>query len=413
MSSKQLIPLWEKWSAATAEPPDFDEDGSRHRWVEAFSQHGSFAAVANRGPLYGLITAAAVLLLMVGAGGWWWGQSQSQSEMGVVSGAWLETREREELPMHFAEGSEVVVHGNSRVHVESVDPRGASMIVERGSVSANIVHRAETRWGFIAGPFRVRVTGTELAVEWDPKREEFSVSVATGSVLVTGPLIEGGRKVGAGQRCRVAIKEERLEVTRAKAALRAEEPLDGATEVVDVEALPLEEDAQISTEGLPSAAELSAVAPRDLPKWQRLEQEGRYAEAMKAAAQLGVGTLIRSGNAGELMSLARAARLTGQHEVAGQSLRQLRARYSGSRQAATAAFLLGRSAAPAEAAGWFATYLREYPSGLLAREASGRLIESLHRAGRFAEASDAARRYLASYPSGPHAAFARSVLGKR
>ncbi|MGC4067479.1 MAG: hypothetical protein QM784_23090 [Polyangiaceae bacterium] len=72
--------------------------------------------------------------------------------------------------------------------------------------------------------------------------------------------------------------------------------------------------------------------------------------------------------------------------------------------------MLGRQAAPVEAARWFSAYLAEQPQGNFAREASGRLVESLHRAGHFAEAQRAAKRYLAVYPTGPHASFAKSLL---
>jgi hypothetical protein len=54
--------------------------------------------------------------------------------------------------------------------------------------------------------------------------------------------------------------------------------------------------------------------------------------------------------------------------------------------------------------------VREQPSGALAREASGRLLEACIAAGDGAGARDAATRYLARYPSGPHAALARRVL---
>jgi hypothetical protein len=75
--------------------------------------------------------------------------------------------------------------------------------------------------------------------------------------------------------------------------------------------------------------------------------------------------------------------------------------------------LLGRASSGAEAAAWFETYLREEPQGLLAREASGRLIESYRGAGNLGAAHGAASRYLARYPDGPHAAIARQALAAR
>ena len=69
-------------------------------------------------------------------------------------------------------------------------------------------------------------------------------------------------------------------------------------------------------------------------------------------------------------------------------------------------------AADAAAVNWFRTYLKERPNGALAREASGRLLEALSRSGDRSGAERAAESYLARYPSGQHAAFARQLLGR-
>jgi outer membrane protein assembly factor BamD (BamD/ComL family) len=54
--------------------------------------------------------------------------------------------------------------------------------------------------------------------------------------------------------------------------------------------------------------------------------------------------------------------------------------------------------------------LREQPSGSLAPEAHGRLLEALQRSGDSAAARSAASDYLARYPAGPHAEFAKRLL---
>src|SRR5262249_29471585 len=87
-----------------------------------------------------------------------------------------------------------------------------------------------------------------------------------------------------------------------------------------------------------------------------------------------------------------------------------RDRFARTPQAAIAAFELGRSAPPAEAATWFEAYLAEEPRGSLAREAWGRLVEANALAGKDAAARSAAQEYLARYPDGPSAALARRVL---
>ncbi|MBN1605310.1 MAG: FecR domain-containing protein [Polyangiaceae bacterium] len=382
-----------KWSQATECPP-FDAAGSRLSFMRAVQDR---SASSSRSAARGwILAAAAALVILVGAGALWRSHVGSSAPASVTPGAWLETKASEQLPMQFAEGTQVVVHAKSRVHVESVDPRGASMVVERGTVSADIVHRADTNWSFSAGPFRVRVTGTRLAISWDPSTARFGVHVDRGSVVVTGPLLQDGRTVRGGESCSVSVRQHRMEVGRSDP-----EPQQEAIPHLEVRDLPVLED---STET--QTPKGGAVA-----RWQELERQGRYAEAVVAAESVGLEPIYGSGSVSELMSLARAARLANRQAIAAQALLRCRARFPNTRQAATAAFLLGRSAPPSEAARWFTTYLGEQPSGPLAREAAGRLIESYHRAGDSARARQAATVYLAQYPSGPHAAFARSMLG--
>jgi hypothetical protein len=274
------------------------------------------------------------------------------------------------------------------------------MVVERGTVSANIVHRGDTRWSFEAGPFTVRVTGTELSVSWDPTTEQFELEVQEGSVVVSGPLVEAGRTVRSGQRCEVRMRKASLEVKQV--ARRA--PQARSYDVTELPVLAPSAEPEPDTEATPTRAETTS--------WQKLERQGKYAEALKVAEQVGLDRICASAPAEDLMALARVARLAGRHDTSARALRSCRVRFAGTTHAGTAAYLLGMSAGPAAAATWFSTYLKEQPGGPLAREAAGRLIESYQRAGNAAAARDAARSYLNSYSSGPHASFARKVLGQ-
>jgi TolA-binding protein len=115
------------------------------------------------------------------------------------------------------------------------------------------------------------------------------------------------------------------------------------------------------------------------------------------------------------MGLADGARLSGNAEPAAAALLELRKRFPNDPRCGAAAFLLGKISFDqtrdyAAAARWFSTSLREQPSGSLAREASGRLIEALSRSGDSAGARRAAQEYLLRYPDGPHANLAHSLL---
>jgi TolA-binding protein len=149
--------------------------------------------------------------------------------------------------------------------------------------------------------------------------------------------------------------------------------------------------------------------------WRALYGKGRYDEALAAARQQGFAELLTRLGAAELRELADAARFAGEAREAEQALLALRERFPRDRRARVAAFLLGRVAMdlgrrPAQAVTWFQTYLHEDPSGPLAEEALGRLVDALARAGQRARARDAAGQYLGRYPDGLFSELARSVL---
>jgi TolA-binding protein len=154
----------------------------------------------------------------------------------------------------------------------------------------------------------------------------------------------------------------------------------------------------------------SARGPGAEQSWRALEAGGKYADAVKAAERRGLPTIYQTGSGDDLIALARASRFAGRMDVAQRALTVCRTRFAGSPQAAMSAFLLGRSANGAQAAEWFSTYLREQPSGALAREALGRLIEAHQASGDHVSGRAAAERYLKSYPDGPHATLARQAL---
>jgi TolA-binding protein len=115
----------------------------------------------------------------------------------------------------------------------------------------------------------------------------------------------------------------------------------------------------------------------------------------------------------DLLLLADVARYAGNSARAQQAWLALRTRFPGDARGGAAAFFLGRTAfeegAFADAEHWFGVSLRESPSGALARDAAGRLIEACQRAGDVEAAQQAARRYLSEYPTGPHARLAESI----
>jgi hypothetical protein len=389
--------LFRAWGAG--DPPPFDETEGRARFLERF-----VAGEARTGRRYVLLAAAAAVACAVAIVGWRTLSSVTfRSAAGDgQAGAWLATGGANELPLTFSEGSEIVLAPDSRGRVEALGRAGASFLLERGEVRARVVHRSSTSWRFLAGPFEVRVTGTALGVDWDPARERFAVHVEEGSVVVRGPNVGAPQVVRAGEQVVVDLPSRTTRFSPNEPEVRADRdpPVDAGGDAIAGPA---------SSSGTPSAPQ--HVSPSSPPaSWTKLDEKGDYDAAYAAALNTGLGSVLRASSSDELLRLAQVARLSGHRDTEREALVTCRRRFPGSERSAVAAYELGRSSSPSEASSWFETYLGEQPAGPLAREASGRLVEAKASAGDDRGAREAAARYLARYPDGPHALLARRVL---
>jgi TolA-binding protein len=304
------------------------------------------------------------------------------------------------LPIRFSDGSRVVLGQGARARVTHLEKAGAELAVEQGFVGVAIVPRKGNRWRVDLGPFVVEVTGTKFDVDWDPVSERFKLVMHEGTVTVTGCAM-GSKSFTAGETLEVSCRDRKLFVDS------SEHPREPA-----------------ETTATPTAAEPSAPEPppsraatdsrADGSKWRALAEAGKYREAVAAAEAAGFESECLRASATDLLSLAGAARLASDAPRARQAYALLRKRFASEPVAAVAAFNLARVAFDLAsdyrtAARWFRTYLREQPSGSLAPEAHGRLLEALQRSGDLAAARTAANDYLARYPNGPHAEFAKRL----
>jgi hypothetical protein len=386
--------------ALSHKPPPFDHAGVRHRVLEAYAARNEPGSRRAAYGLAGLALAVAVALVFA-----WRGGApvtfQIAGQHGQV-GRWLKAQTSQPLSLSFSEGSQVSLGAGSRGRVSQLSRGGARVELERGTVAAEVTHRADTDWTFSAGPFDVAVLGTQLDISWSPETRQFELRVLNGAVRVRGPLIQDGQEVRAGQSCHVDLKRRVMELGRVTAdADAADQPTESS--------LPAAPEAAAAGVALPDM-ERGAVAEPAGPSWAALAQAGKHREAVAAAERAGLSGIYRSAGADALLDLARASRQAGRPDLERTALLECRNRFRGHPAAAQAAYLLGRASPPVEAISWFELYLREQPRGLLAREASGRVIESHLATGNRGGAKQAASRYLAAYPDGPHASMARQAL---
>jgi transmembrane sensor len=338
------------------------------------------------------------------------------------------------LPLHFSDQSEVVLSASTHARVDALGEHEAKLLLERGRVSVTVIRHAQRRWHLRAGPFDVAVTGTRFEVGWNPQREQFEVHTLEGRVEVSGQPI-ATRSVSAGEILRVERVDGQYhfvetDVATSSSAMPSVEPTPsnlpdpasgaaGPSGEPPVGAAPSVPDSALGahTSALSVKGAQTSQSAAAGPSWRGLAKSGQYKAALTQAETEGFEALCQSSNASDLIALSEVARLAGNVERARLSLNSIRQRFQGQSAAAVAAYTLGRMAFDgsrdyASAARWFQTYLSEQGQGSLAREAAGRLIEALERAGNHAAAERAARQYLDRYPDGPQKGLARRILGE-
>jgi ferric-dicitrate binding protein FerR (iron transport regulator) len=354
---------------------------------------------SRRWPIYGAIAAAACIAVGIGlrfrAEGplrFDTGAQHASGELGVL----LTATTADPLPIHFSDGTLLSMASTSRARVTETSSRGATVVLEEGSISASVVHRKASSWHVAAGPFTVLVTGTKFDVRWNAAEQALALDLHEGAVTVLGPTLGvSGRRVSPGESIRVS------------AVARTEAP--PSTPPVDQPA--------DTTAGHDDAAKPAPGDPGSRSSWKQLALTEHYADALAAAEAENFDALCRRASAADLLLLANTARFAGSAPRAQQAFRAVRTRFAGTHEAAMAAFTLGRIAyddrhAYREAAQWFQSYLQDEPSGGLATVAAGRLMEAYRAAGDTVAARAAAQSYLSKYPAGPHATLARSIVNR-
>lgn len=351
----------------------------------------------QRRPWLVLVPALALSAVALVA---WWALRQPVPARLEPASAWstVETVQGQAAPLEFSDGTRLLVAERSRVRLVEQGGARARVRLERGSLEAAVRHRTGATWYFEAGPWEVEVTGTRFTLGLSPA-DGLDLQMTEGEVRVRGPGLEVPRVVRGGER--VQLEHPTPPVPPPAPAVDVEAPAPPAP-AVDVEA-PVEVDA--------------GMRPRTKPRraaWEAAAAGGNYEMALARAEAEGFSSLCDSLRADELLLLGDTARLGLKPALAEQGYAALRRRFPRSRQASTAAFMLGKVASAAgrhrDAASWFEQYLTEFSDGALAREAMGRLMESSLAAGNQAGARAAARDYLERFPEGPHAPLARSLV---
>ena len=291
---------------------------------------------------------------------------------------------------------------------------GAELLLDSGRLVADVKHTGQAHWSVVAGPFKVRVTGTRFGAEWSPAAGKLAVEMFEGAVVVEGPSLGQGLALRAGETLEVGTALPPVVTRTGPTAAAPAAPTPAATPS-PAPAPPAEAPTEIAPPpALPTRAVSPAAAARPEPAWSELAAGGRYAEALATAERYGFPRLCRELDADGLLALGDAARYASSPARARQAFAALVRRFARDQRSQDALFALGRleyeAGAPAAAARWFERYLAGARHPPLGEEAAGRLVEIYDQAGDGEAAARAARAYLKRHPDGVRAALARRIL---
>ncbi len=327
---------------------------------------------------------------------------------GVLANGFIQGKEGTRV--RFSDGSEVQLAQGARAKVEEVTAHGALVELGEGQVSVDIVKAQGNAWFVQAGPFRVHVTGTAFDVRWATAERRVEVALHRGSVIVTGPPINGRLTLQPGQRL-VSTQDGSVTVTRlAPAQLAAAKPAPEPALAQPEVTVTFDE----ATGAADARLERRPEGANALTGWARLVAQGKFQTVIDEARRRGIDQLLTSGSLAELSALADAARYARNTQLARQVLLSERKRFPRSAAARDSAFFLGgiETEGSAAALAWYERYLAESPRGPYAPQALGRRMMILYRQ-RGREASvPLAEQYLARFPKGPYASAARKMLDR-
>jgi TolA-binding protein len=376
--------------------------------------------VARRTPRHGrwtLRALAAAAVLGTGVGVFFFVHQRPltfEVTHGRVSEGGYIVSESPQAEVLFSDRSDLGMEPGTRLRVSHLEVRGARMMLEGGLLHVHIRPRPQASWAIDAGPYVVHVTGTEFDVAWNVDVQTLDLHLHKGSVVVEGPLANGGIRMEAGQHLVANASDESLSIVDERAPKAAVDvtPADESAAAPEL-ATANGHDGPSSSGPSARSHAASANSAHD-PGWSARVARGDFDAVLASAEKRGLDRALAEAPLSDLGALADAARYAHRSDVARRALAAQRTRFPSSLQARDAAFFLGglneTQGDESGALDWYGTYLRESPSGPYASQALGRKMMLVQRLRGSSEARTIAGDYVDRFPAGPYAPNARALL---
>jgi len=337
----------------------------------------------------------------------------------IQSGGYFRVGEHALPTIRFSDGSKLDLMAGARGRVASLDADGARVMLDEGEAQVDVVPRPGARWLFDAGPFLVRVQGTEFSLAWKSDEGRLDVRLRKGAVSVTGPDSDQAFALHAGQWLTVRLGSHEAFVRSLDSGPDPAAPASNAapSSTSEPKVAPPAPEATSTQPARPRPRSAARLAPPSDFEWSSARAGGEWQRILDSASRRGLDRALAERSSEDLALLADAAHYLHRDDIAEQTLLAQRRRFAGSTRAKDAAFLLGRivEARPggaSDALGWYERHLKEAPTGVYASEALGRKMTVLARLQGEAAARPIAEEYLRRYPDGTYARAARTYARK-
>jgi hypothetical protein len=351
----------------------------------------------------------------------------------VSDGGYVRAGAKPGTEVRFSDGSMLALDPGTSTRVTDLNPNGSHVFLESGQARVRVTHRPRARWTVDAGPYSVKVVGTEFDIRWSSNEEVFDVALRKGAIVVTGPLATRGLTMEAGQHLVANVKHGEIFLDRARATGPAEALNDEAFAAPEQppavqpgpsgpeRALPAPSGSRGTHARLaPPSGAVTPAAAETASTWSKRVAEGDFQGVVADAQRRGLDATLGGAPAPELAALADAARYVRRHDVARRALLAERDRFPKSREGREAAFFLGGlsedepgAEASRAALDWYDRYLTDSPQGAYAPHALGREMVLVHKLRGAEAARPIAAQYLERFPNGPYAGPARKLTEAR
>jgi hypothetical protein len=361
--------------------------------------------------------AACVALAAGGYGLRQWRAPEWKVEGAVASEGFVRAPTANTATIDFADGSAVALSPTARVRVVRGDPR--HVILEDGKAEVRLARGPMLAWAFDAGPFTVRAAQGGLAMAWSGDNEQLDVWPHDAETTVQGGVAGAGIVLHGGDHLTARVRGGELQIVRADGGVTTTttaphaEPSSNAIISTTPETVPIAAVVELP-EAVPQSPNVAPSPTSAHVGWPALVARGDYDTVLHDADAIGIDTVLARRSLTDLAALADASRYRGQTDLAQRALSSERTRFPSSKEAHTAAFLLGRLADDqshdrARAIGWYDRYLAEAPSGPFASDALGRKMIAVQKSQGPDAARPIAEQYARRFPHGAYAAQAEEI----